>query len=224
MRDDEGPIVGRDEELAALEQELAAGESGLLLLVGVPRIGKARMLRELRAMAVGRDYPVVPADTGASDRPFLVIDRHCTIRKFEDDLPAATDGDGHDGRDGALHVVLVYGYRPDDDFAAWFTGTFLRSLPDRRPPLLIAVAGMVSDVHSLESHARRRIVLARLPRDAVVAELCAVSARIAEPLQGAEVDRYADAVVADPALLDAFRELLPLTAPEAPPVPAPAGG
>jgi hypothetical protein len=43
VRRDEDPSVGRDAELAILEGALTSGQSGLVLLVGGPRTGKAAL-------------------------------------------------------------------------------------------------------------------------------------------------------------------------------------
>jgi hypothetical protein len=40
---DEGPVVGRDAELAILEGALTSGQPGLVLVVGGPRTGKAAL-------------------------------------------------------------------------------------------------------------------------------------------------------------------------------------
>ena len=54
------PLVGRDKQLAALEAELAAAESGqprFAALVGEPGIGKSRLTEELAAVAAARGSP-----------------------------------------------------------------------------------------------------------------------------------------------------------------------
>jgi hypothetical protein len=209
-------LVGRDAELRALDEELSAASSGLVLVIGKPRVGKARILRELRAMAAHQNYRVVPEAEGLDSSPFFVLDRRCSIDEFR----IALADPNASGIEAPPTLVAIYGYRPDEDFHAWFTQDFLPSLSRRHPALLIVIGGMSGDVQDLEALARRRLELGPLPRDAVTAELRAISVQIADPLTEGEVERYADAVVDDPALLDALRELLPLTTSETTPEPA----
>ena len=74
-------------------------------------------------------------------------------------------------------------------------------------------AGGPGDLAGLEGVADRRIALGSLLRDDVVAELRRIDAAIADHLEDAELEAYADAVVADPALIDDLRAVLPLTGP-----------
>ena len=71
-------VVGRAEELAALDDAIAAldgGEPGALLLVGAPGIGKTRLLAELAARADERGYIVLCGSASELERdlPFWVF-------------------------------------------------------------------------------------------------------------------------------------------------------
>ena len=77
---EDGPIIGRDSELASLEDVLTSRNSALVLVVGGPRIGKRRLLREFRLRSAShhcRMIPVQPSSEG--DPPWLVVDKHTTI-------------------------------------------------------------------------------------------------------------------------------------------------
>jgi DNA-binding SARP family transcriptional activator len=66
---DDLPLVGRDEERAALLGHLesaAAGQGGMVLLEGEPGIGKSRLARELIAGARWRDIAIAFAAAGES--------------------------------------------------------------------------------------------------------------------------------------------------------------
>lgn len=72
------PLVGRDEELASLEQALEAldrGAPSALELVGEPGIGKTRLLSELAAAAESRGYLVLSGSGSELERelPFSVF-------------------------------------------------------------------------------------------------------------------------------------------------------
>ncbi len=71
-------VVGRAEELAALDDAVAAlegGEPGVLLLVGAPGIGKTRLLAELAARADERGHIVLRGSASELERdlPFWVF-------------------------------------------------------------------------------------------------------------------------------------------------------
>ena len=71
-------VVGRAEELGALDDAVAAldgGEPGALLLVGAPGIGKTRLLAELAARADERGYIVLRGSASELERdlPFWVF-------------------------------------------------------------------------------------------------------------------------------------------------------
>ena len=210
----DSPLVGREVELKTLEGGLTASHPGLSLLVGGPGTGKGRLLRELRARASPYPCRLVPADpAGDLEAPWLVVDRQSTVDDFrratapppEEEVKA----DYTMSRD--FDLILVYGYRPAKDFHEWFTGEFLRGLAEATPPRVVVVAGSAGDVAGLEQLSDRQVKLGPLPREAVVAELRALDAALADPLQEPELEIYADAIVSDPALLGSLRQVLPLT-------------
>ena len=218
--DDNNPTIGRDIELAKLEEALAEMRSGLVLVVGRPSTGKGRLIRELRARATMYPCVLVPAYSSTDKSSlWLVINKQSTVEDFSEATvpPSETRAESEPSTGHDFALVLVYGYRPDEKFHRWFTGEFLRSLATSSPPRMVVVAGTPEDVAELKPLADRQIVLEPLSRNAVVTELRKISAAIADRLQERELELYADAVVADPSLLGALRHLLPLTATDQPP-------
>lgn len=211
---DHDPLIGRDAELATLDSMLKSAQSGLVLLVGGPRTGKARMLRELRARSAELRYEVVPvADPTQGAAPWIVVDKHLTIDDFRWAMAPPMDDDGAPEPMSrcASTLILLYGYRPEEGFHDWFTGEFVPGLAETSEPCVVVVAGSPGDLALLEPLASRLIAIGPLPVDAVEAELRAIDATIDDRLQGGELQTYAEAISANPSLLGALRELLPLT-------------
>jgi hypothetical protein len=200
--------------LAELEDALASARPGLVLLVGGPSTGKGRLLKELRARATAYPCTLMPADHSPdAGEPWLVVSKQSTVDDFRQLIaPASEAGATQEYSERKnLEVVLVYGYRPEDDFHRWFTGEFLTGLAGGSAPRMVVVAGSPDDLSGLEPLADRRVMLKPLPREAVVAELREISAMIADSLQEQELELYADAIVADPSMYAALRHLLLLT-------------
>lgn len=210
---DDDPLIGRDAELATLEGVLSSARPGLVLVVGGPRTGKARLLRELRARCGAYPCTLVPPDMRAEEAaPWIVIDKQLTVDDFRRATARASDDVAQQQmRRRNIKVILLYGYRPDEDFHEWFTREFVPGLADPDAPCVVVVAGNAGDVAALTPLAKRQVLLGPLPRDAVVAELRAIDARLTDRLQEGELDVYADAITTDPSVLGALRHLLPLT-------------
>ena len=94
------PVVGREDELRSFEQvldELDAGHSGAIELVGEPGIGKTRLLSELAARAERRGYLVLSGSASELERelPFSVfvnaLDEY--VESLDSDRLAALDDD-----------------------------------------------------------------------------------------------------------------------------------
>lgn len=205
--------LGRDAELAVLEKELSGASAGLVLIVGEPRIGKSHLLRALRGRAAERGTVVLP-EHAASDGEWVSVDRQTTVEDFRRKITSRLGSVGsHRDELGpqGVHVVLVYGYRPHDEFHTWFTHEFVPGLGDGTPRRVVVVAGTASDLADLAPLAHRQVFLGPLRRAPVVAELRALNERLADRMSEVELQAYADAVTTDPGLLDAFLHLLPMT-------------
>lgn len=211
---DDDLIVGRDSELAELEEVLADGRSRLVLLVSGPNMGKGRLLRELRARTAAYPCTLVPADPSDDEGvPYLIVNKLSTVDDFRRLTTAPSDAEVN--REGSkrsdFNLILIYGYRPDEDFHEWFSREFIPQLAEASPPRKVIVAAGTDDVAQLEGLADRKVVLGPLPREAVLAELHAIDTAIADKLQPSELEVYVDAIVSDPSLFTALRHLLPLT-------------
>jgi hypothetical protein len=207
------PIIGRDTELKDLAAALTGARPRLILLVGGPRSGKGRLLRELRVRAAAYPCRIVP--DGAADEhatPWLVVDRQLTVDDFCAAVaPPEPDPGVQEPQRRDFDLILVHGYRPNDAFHAWFVKEFLPAGPQASPPRVVVAAGSPSDMEGLEPLAEGRVELAELDQDLVADELRAIGARIRDPLEEEEVELYAGAIAENPALFAALHHLLPLT-------------
>ena len=237
---DEGLIVGRDAELAQLDEVLASKRPQLVVVTGAPGIGKGRLLREARARAERAGCLVLPAQPADPRAPWLVIDKKTSIAEFAEATTVVpepeSDFDGDRSRpwkaSGAYRVltpddrsrggppryrpvvVLVYGYWPDEEFGRWFTTEFAGKRDRATPPRTIIIAATRTDAEPL---VRRQglvdAVMQITPVSArtMLAVLRAIDERISERLTERELDAYSRALSDGPHLLNAFRRLLPLT-------------
>jgi hypothetical protein len=211
---DDDFMIGRDSELAELEKVLASGRSRLVLLAGGPNTGKGRLLRELRVRAAAFPCTLVPADPSDGEgAPWLVVNKQSTVDDFQrlTTVPSDAAANREGLRRSNFDLILIYGYRPDEDFHVWFSREFIPPPAEVNPPRKVIVAAGADDVAQLEGLADRKVVLGPLPREAVLAELHEIDAAIADKLQSSELEVYADAIVSDPSLLTPLRRLLPLT-------------
>src|SRR5258707_8870705 len=74
-RSAEWPLIGRGEELAAVEQSLASRGAQAVVLAGAPGVGKTRLAREVLALCQAREYVVrwAAATQAASSIPFGAV-------------------------------------------------------------------------------------------------------------------------------------------------------
>ncbi len=112
-------LVGRDSELAALQQGLAAGQ--VVVLLGEAGMGKSRLLQALAATQPGLLH--ASGRPGDSLVPYATLAR--ALRQVVDHVPAAADP----GLRRALSPLL-----PE-----WSSG----ESPSRRPPLVQPVLGLL---------------------------------------------------------------------------------
>jgi hypothetical protein len=233
------PILGRDAELAQLDEVLASGQPQFVILIGAPGIGKGRLLRAVRARARHAGRAVLPAQSDDVSEPWLVIDKKTTIGKFieattvpEPESDFGGDRLRHPGASGEYRVltpadlarggppgdqpvvVLIYGYWPDDEFGRWFTAEFAGLRAQSAPRRTIIIAATRTDAEPLLRHqglVDQVVDIAPVPTETMLAELRAIDERICDTLTERELDTYARALSDEPGLLGAFRRLLPLT-------------
>jgi DNA-binding CsgD family transcriptional regulator len=105
-RSAEWPLIGRGEELAAVEQSLASRGAQAVVLAGAPGVGKTRLAREVLGLCQAREYVVrwAAATQAASSIPFgavahlmprlgdTVPDRVELLRRVADGLVAEAGG------------------------------------------------------------------------------------------------------------------------------------
>jgi hypothetical protein len=212
-------IIGRDTELAQLEEALSSARPGLVLLVGKPATGKGRLVRELRKRAASYPRTLVPADPSSDGgAPWLVVNKQSTVEDFRRATVPSNEAaiTMEASARPRPELVLVYGYRPEEDFHRWFAGEFLPGLAVVMPPRVVVVAGSAEEVAGLEPLAYLKVVLEALPRETVIAEFRRFSAGIEDKLEERELEIYADAIVADLSLFNTLCQLLSLTPAQAP--------
>jgi class 3 adenylate cyclase len=132
-------LVGRDAERERIEgrlARLAAGEGGIISIVGDAGIGKSRLLAEI--VAAGRDGPVVFLE-GRS----LSTGKNLSFHPFVDLLSAWAgigDEDGEDSALGKLRTAMEAAAPPDPEEVLAFVATMM----GMRPPAPGAerIAGM----------------------------------------------------------------------------------
>jgi hypothetical protein len=151
--------------------------------------------------------------------PWLVIDRKVTADIFRETISPANFDDGNlssadtwqPERRAAFDLILIYGYRPEEDLHEWFTRQFLAGADDTARTRLVVVAGSAGDVTALEPLSYAKVMVGPLQRDAVLAELHTIDEAISDRLEDREFDLYSDGIATDPSLLGALRHVLPLT-------------
>jgi ATP/maltotriose-dependent transcriptional regulator MalT len=121
----EWPLIGRGEELAAVEQSLASRGSQGVVLAGAPGVGKTRLAQEVLGLCEARGYVVLwaVASQAASTIPFgavahlmprlgdTVSDRAELLRRLADGLVAEVD-------DRRLLLAIDDAHLLDDSSAA----------------------------------------------------------------------------------------------------------
>jgi hypothetical protein len=220
-----GSLVGRDSELAVVTDVLAKGDSGLVLIIGAPGLGKRSMLREIRKQATGRlmvpgettttgAAPAHPDPNAQADRPeWLTVDGDTTIGDFLNAINSDPNDDSADVSSVGTQpptVILIYGYHPTDAFNEWFNSYLSLSDDEKKRRPTIFLAGFPSDVKHLAPLAARVIELGPLPRQPVADRLIAINADITNKLDDHEIDAYSALICTDPSLLDALSNLLRL--------------
>jgi DNA-binding SARP family transcriptional activator/tetratricopeptide (TPR) repeat protein len=158
------PFVGREQELAVLEERLAWARSQrspqLMTILGVPGIGKSRLVSELRQAVAGSDEPLtwhqgrsLPYGDGVSfwaleemvkaearileSDPAQTVERKLgeAVRRIVEDPADARPIETYLGALTGLGGVEPAADRRGETFAAW--RHFLEALADERPLVLV---------------------------------------------------------------------------------------
>jgi hypothetical protein len=206
-------LIGRDAELATIEEALGRRQAGFLLITGAPRMGKARMLAEVRRRAVERGYTVFPDPPDPTEgREGALIDSRTAVEQFQQTISESRDWPSADEPGAALGlgVVLVQGYHPPEWVDRWFTDEFLPSLKSADVPRLVVLSGYAGDTAHLERFADYRIDLGPLPTGAIIDWLTSLNAGLPVALSDREVAAYAEAICQDPGILPGLHHLLML--------------
>jgi hypothetical protein len=212
--DREAPLIGREAELATIEEALSRHQAGFLLITGAPRMGKSRMLAEVRRRAVERAYTVFPDPTDLTEgRQGALVDSRTTVERFQQTISKSWDRPADEpGGALGLAVVLVQGYHPTEWVDSWFTDEFLPSLKSADGPRLVVLAGYAGDTAHLERFADYRIELGPLRTGAIIDWLTSLNAGLPVALSEREVAEYAEAICQNPEILPRLHHLLTLEA------------
>jgi hypothetical protein len=122
---------------------LTGGRARLILLVGSPNTGKGRLLREFRVRAASYPCRLVPEDAAdGGGAPWLVVNKQSTVDDFRRlaTIPGSAEANQQGQRRNNFDVILIYGYRPDEDFHQWFSGEFIPQLDQASPPRKVIVS------------------------------------------------------------------------------------
>jgi hypothetical protein len=225
--DDADHLIDRQAEVTALRDIIARRATGLILIIGGPRMGKRTMLREVRRSAINR--PIIPpnppplpagaiADSGAAPAAaadeWLTIDSAVTAASLSEAIAGAVAGRGSladdvSSVDADPTVVLILGYHPTAHFDAWFVNE-LRSSPSRFGQTAVFIAGYASDLAHLRPIASQVIELNSLPEQSVADFLASLNSDISNKLNDAELSAYGALISRDLSAARALRDLLRL--------------
>jgi hypothetical protein len=186
----EGPLIGREQELAALNELLAAGRGGLAVISGPVGMGKSKLLREVarRARAIGWDVLQLEVRL---DTP---IDRVASW--------AAT-------ADRRL-LLVADGWRPAPQMRDWLERR--RARRDDRPPLIVLIGEEESSVAELRHSTALWLDLEPPATDAIRSHLQAAGRGLVPPLSASELVMYVNGVRERPELLHPLARVLQTSA------------
>jgi hypothetical protein len=207
-------LVGRDKELSTFDRVIAAGKSALIIVTSDPNMGKSSLLGAFGQRAKQRDYIVFPeATTPEGFSTSISIDRKITKEEFRQaiSLPltagAITNTDLYEVNSKSA-LILIDGYRPQQEFEDWFINEFILQSAAATPPRIVVVAAAASDVERLKPYATKEMLLKPIARRAIVTYLHTLNDTLQDKMQEKEIRVYAGALCQKPSLIEALGRLL----------------
>jgi hypothetical protein len=204
-------IVGRDAELAILDQAIAAVQPALILVTGETKMGKSSLLRELRQHAEAQHYRVLAeVATSADGQEAISIHRGTTAESFCQAISMTPATDALKEEVSRPTLLLIDRYRPQRQFEDWFIGNFIPRLQKTSPPQIVVVAAYTSDVKRLAPLATAIVDLKPIAKQAVEAYLRTLNNTIQNKMEEDEIQAYAGALQEDSSMIGALDRLLKL--------------
>jgi tetratricopeptide (TPR) repeat protein len=118
-----GPLVGRTAELSLLERHLAGAGAPLLLLAGIPGIGKSRLLREAAALADGTGWAALAGGCtrGEGQEPFTPLPR--SLQRHLTGLPVERQRRALEGCAWLVRLLPELAGSPIEPLPGWTPST-----------------------------------------------------------------------------------------------------
>jgi hypothetical protein len=204
-------LVGRNAELAVLDQVIAAVQPALILITSESKMDKSSLLRELRQRAEAQHYCVLAeVATSQEHQEAISIHRGTTKESFCQAISMTPTTDSLKEEATRPTLILIDGYRPQKQFEYWFIGDFIPRLKETSPPYIVVVAAYTSDVKRLAPLATSIVDLKPIAKQAVEAYLRTLNNSIQNKMEEDEIQAYAAALQKDSSMIDALERLLSL--------------
>jgi hypothetical protein len=107
-------------------------------------------------------------------------------------------------------LILIDGYRPAPEFAAWLAGVLLKDLTQAGAPVAVVVADEEANFPALQPLATEVISLDSLDRRELEQRFAAIGREIEPPMEAAELNCYIEEAVKRPRIIGPLRRVLPL--------------
>jgi hypothetical protein len=206
-------IVGRDREIATIEEVLARRHPALIVVSGEVGVGKTFLSRQIEERAVTQGWQTVcypsgghlsiSADTTTASITELVRRVPVTAQTSTADIVART-ASSQEGAPVSYDLVeqlrvrapllfLIDGYRPSPELNAWFRAA-IDGLKQSAAAVIVLVAEITAQAEDLVSFADDVIRLEPLDADAVRQHFEREAGRLKIELSAAELDSYVQAV------------------------------
>ena len=111
-------------------------------------------------------------------------------------------------RSWAPVLLLIDTYRPDSEFASWFTDSFIRDIKRADASIVVVVAARPDYVAKVSPVADEVITLSPLDRSIVRQHFQAIGEHISPPMESAELDRYVEVIYSQPEMFNSLTRVL----------------